>query len=195
MQEVAHRTVPARLRPWLALVGVAAACAAILFGGDRTAQALRYDRNALLDGELWRALSGHFVHTSWAHLGAGIAVAALVVAAYGRDLRPAAVVCIALGTSAGLFLLALRVRSHVGLSGLLGGLVAFGALEGWRRGRRRAWLPVAPLLGLVIAAEAWTLEPFETLHDAASVRWACVFGAVSGVLAFAILYRPSRVRR
>ncbi len=194
MQGVAHRAVPARLRPWLALLGVAAVCAAILFLGDPAARALRYERNALLDGQAWRALTCHLVLGSWARLGADLAVAALVVAAYGRDLRASAALLCAVGTSAGLFFFALRAHTHAGPSGLLVGLVVVGALCAWRRGRRLAVLPAFPLGVLAIVAEGWTLDPFAGFGDAASVRAACFSGAAGGALAFAILYRPSRSR-
>jgi len=194
VQGVAHRAVPARLRPWLALAATAAVCAAILLGGDRVAHALRYERNALLDGQLWRALTGHLVHLDWLHLAADLTTGALVVAAYGRDLRPAAVLLCALGTSAGLFLFSLRVRFHAGLSGVLMGMVVFGALAAWRRGSRRAWLPVLPLAGVVFVAQAWTLVPLSDLTDPGSTEAALLYGAISGALAFAILYRPSRSR-
>jgi len=194
VQGVAHRAVPARLRPWLALLAVGAVCAGIQLAGAATQHALRYERNALLDGQVWRALTCHLVHGTWLRLGATLGVAALVVAAYGPHLRPGAVLLCAAGVGAGLFLLSLRVRSHGGLSGVLVGLTVYGALEAWRSGRRRASLPLLPIVAAIVAAEVWTVDWFDGLCDARSAKAACLYGGIAGALAFAILYRPSRTR-
>lgn len=195
MQEVAHRTVLARLRPWLALLAVAAVCVAIVVAGDPTMRALRYERDALLDGQVWRAFTGHLVHTSWRHLLVDLAVASLVVAVYGRHIRPAAIVLCAAGTSAGLFLFAPYSRTYTGLEGILLGLIVFGALEGGRQ-LRRYWLPAVPLMGLAIVADMWrvgtAIGEGDEWRAAVLTAWIC--GAISGALAFRLLYRPSRSR-
>jgi rhomboid family GlyGly-CTERM serine protease len=182
------------MRPWLALLAVAAACAAILVAGEPAKLALRYERDALLDGQLWRALTGHLVHLSWAHLAANVAVGALVVALFRRDLGWAAPLLCALGVTLGLFLFLLRLKWYAGLSGVLYGLVVYGALVAARR--RRVWLVV---VGLVAAKVIWDLLAGAS---AAAVEFvggpivveAHLFGAASGALAFAILYRPRRTR-
>ena len=151
MQEVAHRKIPPELRPWLALLVVAAACAGILVAGEPGKLALRYERDALLDGQLWRALTGHLVHLSWMHRGLDVAAAALIVAVFGRHVGWAAPLLCMLGTTAGLFLFSLRVKWYAGLSGALYGLAVYGALCAARR--RRAWLAVPALLAVRIAVD------------------------------------------
>lgn len=181
---------------WGALLVAAVAGTTFLAVGDASFRALRYERDALLDGELWRALSGHVVHVSWAHLGVNLAVGALVVALFGRRLGFGALFLCAAGTSAGLFLFSLRVKWYAGLSGVLHGLIVFGALEAWRRDRRPFWLVAVALVAVKVAVEQWKGAPAQLAEvvGAPVIVEAHLYGAISGALAFAILYRPSRSR-
>ena len=184
------------MKAWGALLVVAIAGATFLGVGHSAFLALRYERNALLDGELWRALSAHVVHVSWAHLGVNLAVGAFVVALFGRHLGLAAVFLCAAGTSAGLFLFSLRVPWYAGLSGVLHGLIVYGALEAWRRDRRPLWLAAVAVVAVKVTVEQWKGAPesLAELIGAPVIVSAHLYGAVSGALAFAILYRPSRSR-
>jgi len=183
------------MRSWIALLVLAIVCAGIVLLGDATERALRYERDALLDGQLWRALTGHLVHFSWAHLALNLGVGALVVAVFRRHLGWGAVLLCAVGTSAGLFLFALRVRWYGGLSGVLHGLIVYGALASWRRDRRPVWILAVLLVIAKLVLEAFRGEPgVAALIGVPVVSQAHVYGAVSGALAFAILYRPSRTR-
>src|SRR5690606_7331879 len=59
-----------RIRRYLHALGAPAAgillMAALQAAG--LAHSLRYDRQAILDGEVWRLLSGNLVHLGWSHL-------------------------------------------------------------------------------------------------------------------------------
>lgn len=181
-------------RAWAAFGITAAVCCVLQLGGEDWALALRYERDALLAGQVWRFVTGHLVHVGWAHLGVNLAVAAVVTGALGRHLSLRALLVCALGVSAGLFLALLRLQWYVGLSGVLHGGIVHGSLEAWRETRRRVWLVV---LALVAVKVAW-----EHLRDPASgvaaligapvIVEAHLFGALSGGLAFALLYRPRR---
>ncbi len=164
--------------------------------GDSAFRALRYERDAILDGDFWRVLSGHVVHVSWAHLGVNVAVGALVVAALGRHLGPWVFLLCAAGTTAGLFLFSLGVKWYAGLSGVLHGLIVYGALEAWRRDRRWIWLAAIALVALKVSLEEWRGAPggLAELVGAPIVVRAHLYGAISGALAFVLLYRPRRSR-
>jgi rhomboid family GlyGly-CTERM serine protease len=170
---------------------VAAACAGILLLGDDAARALRYERNALLDGQLWRAVTGHFVHVSWLHLGFELLGATLAVVLFRPWLGWGAPLLCALGTSAGLFLFELRARSYCGLAGALHGIFVYGALVGWRRHRLAAWLVVIGVVLLKLLVDVGSGDVTLTGADEPAANLA---GAVSGALAFVLLYRPSRTR-
>lgn len=180
------------MRPWLAILAVAVVCAGILLAGDPVWRALRYERDALLDGQHWRALTGHLVHFSWAHLGLNLAVAAFVVFVFRRHLGWGAPLLCALGTTAGLFLFALRVKWYGGLSGMLHGLIVYGALAAWRRDHRPVWLVAAALVVVKLYLEWMRGEPgVAALIGVPVVAEAHVYGAISGALAFVLLYRPT----
>lgn len=100
-------------------------------------QALRYERGAVLRGELWRLWTGHLVHLGWWHLAlnaAGLACWAVLAdrpPALRTLLGQAAV--LAAGISL-LFLLLMPALAHyVGLSGVLYGLFLLGLWPGVRR--------------------------------------------------------------
>lgn len=184
------------MRAWGALAAVVAAGAACQALGPKAFEALRYEREALLEGELWRAATGHVVHVSWAHLAMNAAVGALVAAALGRRVGLAALLLCVGGTTAGLFLFSLRVAWYAGLSGVLHGLIVCGALEAWRSDRRRIWLAAVALLAVKVGVEQWrgASQSLADLVGAPVVVDAHLWGAISGALASAILYRPARRR-
>ncbi|HEX5136277.1 MAG TPA: rhombosortase [Planctomycetota bacterium] len=191
MQGVAHGPVPARLKALFALLAVGVVCAGILVGGDRVAHALRYERNALLDGQLWRALTGHLVHLSWRHLAFNMGLGTIAVALFGRDLRWQAALICALGVTAGLFLGSIRVGWYAGLSGVMYGILVNGALNASRR--QRLWLAVAGLVVAKLVVDEFRPTPHGADGNAIIVD-AHLYGAIAGALAFAILYRPRRTR-
>ncbi len=68
--------------PWLALILVSVMF--VIFGltqyDDSILQALWYSRGGLLNGELWRLVTGHLIHFSFAHLAGNLlAFAALAM--------------------------------------------------------------------------------------------------------------------
>lgn len=100
-------------------------------------EALRFDRQALLRGELWRLWTGHLVHLGWAH--AALNAAGLVVCALLADRPPTArtlLRCFALlGAGISVLFLALQpqLAYYVGLSGVLYGLFVLVLWPGVRR--------------------------------------------------------------
>jgi rhomboid family GlyGly-CTERM serine protease len=191
VQGVAHRTVPARLRPWLALLAAAAICAAIQLAGAGTQHALRYERNALLDGQVWRALTGHLVHLSWRHLAFNMGLGTIAVALFGKDLRWQAALICALGVTAGLFLGSIRVTWYAGLSGVMYGLLVYGGLCASRR--QRWWLVAVGLVAAKLVYDEFRATPYDADGNRIIVD-AHLYGGIAGALAFAILYRPRRTR-
>ncbi|MGC3984383.1 MAG: rhombosortase [Pseudorhodoferax sp.] len=121
---------------------LAVAAAALLMGAlqalpEPWRQALRYERGAVLQGELWRLWTGHLVHLGWAHwaLNAlGLLVHALLADAPPPPralLRQAA--WLALGISLLFVLLLPQLAHYVGLSGVLYGLFLLALWPGVRR--------------------------------------------------------------
>lgn len=165
---------------------------AVAFGGDDTARFLRYERDAILQGEWWRLLTGHLAHLGWSHLGLNLAGLLLVWLLAGRALRPLEWGFV-LGITALLSALALlafmpALEWYVGLSGVLHGLLVAGVLAGWRAGMRDAPL----IIGLVAAKLLWeqVSGPLPGSTEAAGgpvVVDAHVYGAIAGVVAWLII--------
>ncbi|MFZ5526105.1 MAG: rhombosortase [Pseudomonadota bacterium] len=93
---------------------------------------LRYERAALLQGQWWRALTGHVLHLSWTHALLNLAGLWLCcgLAGAGQSSRGlsgpglmASLAGLGLGVSALLCVLSPSVAHYVGLSGILYGLL------------------------------------------------------------------------
>lgn len=131
-------------------------------------EALRFDRQALLQGQLWRLWTGHLIHLGWTHWAlnaAGLALCALLADAPPAPrtwLRQAAL----LGLGISVLLLALQpaLAYYVGLSGVLYGLFVLALWPGVRRADPigiaalcaiAAWLGAQLLWGPAPHEEAW----------------------------------------
>ncbi|WKE63967.1 rhombosortase [Gallaecimonas kandeliae] len=147
-------------------------------------QYLIYDRQAILDGQLWRVLTGHLMHTNFWHLAMNSAGTLVIAWLHGRYYSFAAwwgrLAYLGLMTSLGLLIFCPELRWYVGLSGVLHGLILMGAYEDIRVGEKTGWLI---LLG-VIAKISWEQifgAPAETasLINAPVATQAHLFGALS----------------
>lgn len=173
---------------------LAIALCAILIGlvGTDADLWLRFDRAAILDGQLWRLLTGNLVHLGWPHLAMNLAGLALIWLLVGhlftsRQWIWVAIIC-GLGVSGGLLAFNPELLWYVGLSGVLHGFLISGCLADLRTGHRGAWL----LLILVWAKLIWeqTAGPLpgsEATAGGAVVVDAHLYGALAGILAVAIL--------
>ena len=57
-------------------------------------QFAKYDRVLVLEGEVWRLVTGVWVHLTWAHLFMNLLGLALVLALFRKNVRPLAVLAI-----------------------------------------------------------------------------------------------------
>lgn len=108
----------------------------IALSGETVGAVMQYERPAVSDGEVWRLVTGHWVHLGWRHLALNLAGLFLVWHLFGRMLPLAGwlavLLVIALSQSAALMVFHPEVLWYVGLSGLLHGLLAAGALAALR---------------------------------------------------------------
>lgn len=118
---------------WAPVAGLALLAIAGESGGDAARAALRYQRDAVLDGEWWRLVTGNLVHLGPRHLLLNLVGAALIVVLGGRVLAGRRGLAVAtgslLGVGLGLLVLSPAVSWYVGLSGALHGLLAALAVE------------------------------------------------------------------
>ena len=164
-----------------------------LFGSDMTLW-LRFDRNAILSGEIWRLFTGHLAHMSWPHLSMNLLGLALVWGLFDRHL-PAkrwlhTVLFTAFGTSLFLLVIDSHLRWYVGLSGVLHGMFIIGCLYDLRGGRWDSKL----LLAIIIAKLLWEqlvgpLPGSEVTAGGSVVVDAHLFGALMGLITYVIFRR------
>lgn len=160
--------------------------------GEVAAETLAYRRQAILDGDWWRILSGHWVHGGWRHLGLNLVGLALVWHLFGDALRAGSwlllLAIVALGQSLSLLVFYPGVLWFEGLSGLLHGLLIAGALLTLRRTPALSGLTLAAL-AIKVGAEAWQgASPAMTLWlDGPVLVESHLWGALSGLLGSIVL--------
>ena len=119
---------------WLLAAGAAFVALLLQAGGAPVRAGLAWDRDALAAGQLWRLLSGHFVHLGWSHLVLNLAGLALVSWLVGKWFSLGRWLLIGAASIAaidiGFWLVHVSLDGYVGLSGLLYGLLVAGLVAG-----------------------------------------------------------------
>jgi rhomboid family GlyGly-CTERM serine protease len=191
-----------RLREWSAILVIFGVCSLLAAGGDELRDLGRYQRDAIENGEYWRLVSGHLVHLGfghlWPNLAALVVIGALFEGVYRNGDWWRASVASAAAIDLGLYLLDPGVLWYVGLSGVLHGFVAAGALALLLR---REMLGAALAIGLggkLLFEQIVGPVPFTAESVGGPVVVAAhLYGAAGGLLAEAaaqVLRRPhSRV--
>lgn len=184
---------------WFLPALLVAAMIAIMLAGERTSGLLRYERDAVLGGELWRLVTGHLVHAGWSHLAWNILGLLLVWALFAGEYSQSRWLALMLASTAAIDLgfLAFEpdIAWYVGLSGVLHGLMAAGLVAWLRQGRD----PLTVLVTVLFVAKlVWEHLvgplPFTAATLAVPVvHQAHSYGAIGGALAALVLgTRPVR---
>ncbi len=182
MTDTLHRLKCHALRNglWLLLIGLCFVLQLL------PAEAVYFERQRIAQGELWRLLSGHFVHLNWSHFGLNMAGLFMLWLFFRRYQSQAhwmlAIVLIALLCSAGLYADG-QLATYVGFSGVLHGLFIMGALYE----RKRYPLSGMVLLGLLLGKLIWeqwqgALPGSEALSGGRVAVNAHLYGALAGLL-------------
>nr|AQQ74500.1 hypothetical protein [uncultured bacterium] len=157
---------------------------------------LRYERSAILRGEVWRLFTGHLVHLGWAHLALNLAGLGLIWLLFGRYYGVVQwiviVVASAFGISLGFLYFHPELLWYVGLSGVLHGMFVAGAIGGILAGYRAEWL----LLALLVLKLFWEqhmgpMAETERMIGGLVVVDAHLYGAIVGLgSALALKFAP-----
>lgn len=181
----------------LILLPVLLAAGLVTLIGEPASALLRYERQAVLSGQVWRLFTAHLVHLGWAHLALNAAALVLIALLFGRLFGATAwtalAVIAALGVGLGLIALRADIRWYVGLSGLAHGLIAASALALLHTRRGAGIVLLALLAGkLLFEQSAGAPTGTQALIGGATVVDAHLFGALAGLLGALPLIRPHR---
>ncbi|HSC47390.1 MAG TPA: rhombosortase [Gammaproteobacteria bacterium] len=162
-------------------------CLLLALGGDPARRMLRYDRDAVLRGELWRLVTGNFVHMGLGHLledGAGLVLLWLLF----RDVMPGwrmprLILAGSLAVGLGLLLGSPEVGWYVGISGALDTLWAAGAIALLGRRDRFGWVLAGVLVLKLAYEQLWGPLPFSSVESGGNVIVdAHLYGALAGAV-------------
>ena len=183
------------LRPafdWLLPTLIAATSLAIAAFGAAGRDLLRYDRDAVGNGDLWRLITAHVTHLGAAHLLLNVAGLVLVWLLVGPRFRATqwlvvAAVCVA-SIDLGFWILDVHLQWYVGLSGLLHGLLVAGAVAGLRQARGES----LAILAIVVLKLGWEqlvgpLPGSEASAGGHVIVNAHFYGAIGGLIAGVLL--------
>ena len=141
---------------WQLAMSMASFSVLAQIGGQTLREWLRFDRAAIAGGQVWRLVTGHFVHLGWSHTVMNVAGLALIWLLVGGFFSIGHWLLVGLVSIAiidlGLWFLETQLDWYVGLSGLLHGILAAGAVQGAGKTGSEAWF-IAGILLLKIAYE------------------------------------------
>lgn len=107
-------------------------CLVLAFASQPMSDLLRYDSQALRDGEIWRLLTPHFVHLGWSHFAMNMFGLFLVFFFFASCLSwqywLSTFTISALSISGLIFFLNPEIQWYVGMSGVLHALFIVGGL-------------------------------------------------------------------
>jgi rhomboid family GlyGly-CTERM serine protease len=173
----------------MAWLSIGVVVVALLLAGRWTLPLLRYDSAAIVSGEAWRLVTGHFVHLGWIHGLVNLACLAACAFLLGGRWRPWPTVLLLAGLT-GLLLLAgaPSVSRYAGFSGLIYGLAVLGLAPH----ARRDWLAASVLL-LVCVRVGWQVVAGPSATEAAWIGGPVVAqGHVAGIAAALFLLAACR---
>ncbi len=184
---------------WLLPGAIVVIAALVAVTGDWGRDLLRYDRAAISGGEIWRLVSGHIVHLGWSHFllnGAGLLLISYLVASRFTTRQWLIITIVAIaGIDTGFWIWQPQLLWYVGLSGLLHGLLAAGAVDGVRTGQLDYWLiAVFLLLKLTYEQLVGPLPGSEGTSGGNVVVAAHLYGAIAGSIGGVLIgvYRSFR---
>jgi rhomboid family GlyGly-CTERM serine protease len=162
--------------------------------GTAGIELLKYDRLAIIDGEYWRLLSGHFSHLGPEHLLLNLAGLVLVWLLVGRQYTTGQWLIVTAFSLAvitlGFCYLDPNLIWYVGLSGLLHGLLIAGAIRGIKTQPVESIIIVVAVVGkLVYEQLIGPLPGSEATAGGTVITNAHLYGAFGGAMIAAILWR------
>jgi len=148
---------------------------------------LVYQHQLIGQGEVWRGLTGHFLHTNGIHLLLNLAALILLWALHGHFYNlvnysllfiTSAIIC-----SVGLYFFSPQISQYVGLSGVIHGIFVFGAvMDIYNKDKTGYLLFIGVWLKVGHEQLYGAGDHVSTLIDATVAVDAHLWGAVGGLL-------------
>lgn len=187
------------LRRWRLPAALAAVSLLLQLSGPAADGLFAFAPDAVARGEVWRLVSGHLQHLGWPHFALNVTALGLIWLLVGSGYSTAQwllVLAVSLAAiDVGLWVGLPDLVWYVGLSGVLHGVFAAGAVAHLRRNRIEAAVLLS-LLALKLGYEfaVGPLPGSETTAGGRVITEAHLFGALGGAAAAAIA-RPWRGER
>ena len=179
----------------LALIGAVTGLVVLVGVFAETARdSLAFSRQGIEAGEIWRLLSGHFVHLGWSHLALNLVglllVWYLVAETYTVRAWLVILAVVVAGIDLGLWLFEPQLEWYVGLSGVLHGFFAAGAVRWlWRREAEGLILALF-LVGKLVWEQVYGALPMSVSSSGGPVVVdAHLYGAVTGTVVAVLFLR------
>jgi rhomboid family GlyGly-CTERM serine protease len=176
------------------LLAVLALLGLLALGGERWLTALRFERDAVAHGQWWRLLTAHLVHLGPKHLLLDGAALVLLWALFARSMGVRSWLLVILGTTTaidiGLWWLAPAVQWYAGISGVLHGVWAVGAVQSARRREITGGLLLLALIAKLVREQyvgaSLMVASFPVVVEAH------LYGALGALAAWAALVRARK---
>jgi len=123
----------------------------VLLAGQKFSSIFQFDRSLIIEGEYWRILTCHFVHTGWGHLLLNLVGALFILRLFAHLYSPftwfTGTICCMIGISFSFLIFCPTLEWYVGLSGLLHGLLMMGIIGEMKNGNRFYCLVLLAIFG------------------------------------------------
>ena len=151
-----------------------------------------YQKQLISQGEIWRLVAGHFLHTNGYHLLLNLAALIMLWLLHGRFYSQLDYTLLflltALVTSIGIYYFSPELQQYVGLSGVLHGIFVFGALMDIRASDKTGYLLfIGVWLKIAYEQIYGASADVSSLIEASVAVDAHLWGALGGLL-FSIIY-------
>lgn len=188
-----QRKQPRReIPPWLTGIMLLATLGAFVLAPNP--EALAWSVTALEDGQAWRLLTGHWIHSDRLHLGwNGLALAVLgtFIERHGRGLLIGSLVAGHLAVTGWLMTPWAGLERYCGLSGVLHALLVTALILEWRHGSRKVAFVAAALSLAKLGVELLSGTAMLTQTRWPSVPSAHASGVLGGLLLGLIRVLPA----
>lgn len=176
-------------------------CCSLLFVGQSLSLSwLEYDRGLIAQGQVWRILTGNFLHTNGWHLLMNLVGLILLSQLFGRGYSHWTFIlftltnCVMVGAL--LYWFTPDIYYYVGLSGYLHGLFVFGCLDEIRRGIKFSYLLLLGIAAKIFHEQFYgAASEISELINAAVAVDAHLYGAITAVPMYGVYLGWLRLTR